>query len=522
MASTNANRLIYYFKRIPFLGRLLPERIYRNLALKKNAAILAFILKVIRKVMGDALMIAILLVVPVCLLETNQNGRYAEYLHVFLMINAIAPFLTSSIFNANRDQYICIQLMHINAKDYIVSTVLLHEIGDIFYLLPSVLFATVWMGGTLLHGFLLTALLVGFSLIGETFFLLFYCKTNIMLNKKAQFVVPVGILCLASAYIPLVLHRPLPLENLLFHPLFLILMLALCTGCVLIILRCNQYHKIASKNLKAFKFMLNGDEILAKAEFDDVALKEKNFSKSDLQSKKFEKKKGFAYLNAIFFERHKLLLVKPVLIRIVCIAILWVAAVIASHFIPDFADKFSNANAILPLFVFVMYFLSLGERICKAMFLNCDISLLRYPFYREKNAILSNFKVRLFEIAKLNFVVAFAVSAAVLGLALVCRLNWPTSSMLLFVLSIFSLSLLFSIHHLFLYYVFQPFTAELGMKNPFYSIIHYAVFFLCYLCTKIKSPPSFFTLTVLAVTLIYMVAAVILVYKLAPKNFRVK
>lgn len=268
--------------------------------------------------------------------------------------------------------------------------------------------------------------------------------------------------------------------------------------------------------------MLNEDNALAKLEFEDVTLKEKNFSKTDLNSDKFDKKKGFAYLNAIFFERHKDILVKPLLIRIISIAIIWVAALVTSYFVPDFVNDFPSANEIVPFFVFVMYFLSLGERICKAMFHNCDISLLRYPFYRKKDAILSNFKARLFQIAKINFVLAFAVSAAIIGLVLLFKINWSAFSILLFTLSIFYLSLLFSIHHLFLYYVFQPYTTELVMKNPIYIIIHYAVFSLCYLCMKIKNPPSYFTPAVLAVTLIYIIVAIILVYKLAPKNFKVK
>ena len=35
------------------------------------------------------------------------------------------------------------------------------------------------------------------------------------------------------------------------------------------------------------------------------------------------------------------------------------------------------------------------EEFCKAMFFNCDISLLKYGYYREADAILKNFKIRL-------------------------------------------------------------------------------------------------------------------------------
>jgi len=156
------------------------------------------------------------------------------------------------------------------------------------------------------------------------------------------------------------------------------------------------------------------------------------------------------------------------------------------------------------------------------MFYNCDISLLRYSFYREKNAVLSNFKVRLRRVSSLNLIIAFAIFAAVFGLTLVFGSNWPVMDTAAFALSILFLSLFFSVHHLFLYYVFQPYTTELGMKNPFYNGINYGVYFLCFLCMEIKSPPSYFTLIVLTSTLAYVVIALILVYKYAPKTFKIK
>ena len=56
---------------------------------------------------------------------------------------------------------------------------------------------------------------------------------------------------------------------------------------------------------------------------------------------------------------------------------------------------FEAMTQMMPLMVFVMYLESTGARICKAMFFNCDISLLKYGYYREADVILKNFKIRL-------------------------------------------------------------------------------------------------------------------------------
>lgn len=521
-ASINANVFLYYFKRIPLIGRLVPSRIYADISLKRNVSIVASVFRAIFKFIGKALFIGILSVLAVILIEKNIGLRYAAYLNVFFFLNAIGSFITSFIFETDRNKYICIRLMHMNARNYIVSTLLLHELVDFISFLPSVLIATVFMGGTLAQGFLLAVMLLALSLTAETFFLLIYSGTGVMLSKKSAYVVCSFVLCLAAAYIPVLMHRPLILSGMLFHPAFLLLLLLLL-GCSLAgILKYGKYHELAMESLKASDYSVDVDKVVSKAKFSDVAVREKEFKHADLDTNRLENKTGFAYLNAIFFRRHRRILVRPIIVRLVIIVILFVAAVVASTYQPNVKVLVSRPDAILPVFVFIMYLSSLGERVCKAMFYNCDISLLRYSFYREKNAVLSNFKVRLRRVAVLNLIIAFAIIAAVFGLTLVFGSNWAVIDTVAFALSILFLSLFFSVHYLFLYYVFQPYTTELGMKNPFYNGINYGVYFLCFFCMKIKSPPSYFTLIVLASTCLYIVVALILVYRYAPKTFRVK
>jgi hypothetical protein len=169
-----------------------------------------------------------------------------------------------------------------------------------------------------------------------------------------------------------------------------------------------------------------------------------------------------------------------------------------------------------------MYLLSMGERICRAMFKNCDISLLRYPFYRKKEILLKNFQIRLFSIVRLNGILALAICAGAVLLSFLTEMNWAVSDQLLFCLTILLLSVFFSVHYLFLYYVFQPYTTELGVKNPFFNILNTAVYIACYLCLQIDTVPSSFVWIVLTATTLYIIIALVLVYRFAPKTFRVK
>lgn len=176
----------------------------------------------------------------------------------------------------------------------------------------------------------------------------------------------------------------------------------------------------------------------------------------------------------------------------------------------------------LPLFVFIMYFLSVAEKACRAMFYNCDISLLRYGFYRNPKVILHNFRIRLLRIMGYNLLIGFALSSAVLGFMAACGLPWLTLEMLSFAGAVLLLSVFFTVHHLFLYYVLQPYTTELNVKNPLFNIINSVVYFFCFFCMRVKTASSTFTMGILLLTGLYIAVALTLVYKYAPKTFRVK
>ena len=314
-----------------------------------------------------------------------------------------------------------------------------------------------------------------------------------------------------------------PIAPVLLNPVTIIGFLAVAALSVRYVVRYDQYPGVAIDTIKGMDFSTDVDKRMSEALFSNVKLREKDFSSEVLSSTRFDDREGYAYLNAIFFQRHKRQLLNPVLLRLAVVAAILAVCAIVSLVVP--ADSLSlgqNPGAILPFFVFIMYMASIGEKACRAMFYNCDLALLRYPFYRQRGAVLSNFMVRLKMIAGLNLITAIAISGAVVAASVLFQWNWPITSIIPFVLSILVLSVFFSTHHLFLYYVFQPYTAELGMKNPFFTAINTAVYMVCIFSLQIHSAPSYFALLVIVLTAAYTVIALILVHRYAPQRFRVK
>ena len=253
-------------------------------------------------------------------------------------------------------------------------------------------------------------------------------------------------------------------------------------------------------------------------QFADVQINDKKINAEELKNKLFEKKTGYEYLNSLFFHRHKRIVAKPMKWRLYIIALIFLLAAIALLYAPISEAHKEKLLGLLPnstpIFVFGMYLMSTGERICKAMFCNCDVSLLRYGYYRDPKVILSNFTSRIKKVVTLNVIPALAICLALTGVFVICGGASRLMTMVPLFLCIICLAAFFSIHHLFMYYVIQPYTAELTIKSPAFSLVNVIMYMVCYSCSTINISSYYFTLGVLILTVVYMLVALAITYKL--------
>ena len=525
-AAINANRVIFYLKRLPLIGKRIPDRLYGDSELKMVATVVVTILNIFKKLIGKALYVGLMLILPLLTIfkgipDQDQPGAF---LHMFFFLSFLAGTVQiSALLESNRQKYICIKLMRFHARDYVIPTLFSRHTANLLYFLPAVMLTYALLGGNALLGLLLLVLMTAFRLGFEAFQLFLYDKTKILINKRYLIQWAVIIPSLAAAYLPLVYHTIWPVGRILFSLPAILMLAAAASLSIAYILRYTEYRRVVETALRLDDIMVDMSKVKGEAMFRSVKMKENEFSKESLRSGKYEKKQGYEYLNAIFFERHRKLLEKPILIRLSAIGIVLAAGIVISLLFPEAAETLDNhLLSIMPPFVFIMYFISLGDRICKAMFYNCDISLLRYSFYRTREVILWNFMVRMRKVAAMNLIIGAAICLALYVFVAVTGISFQAMDLLLFTVSILCLSVFFSVHHLFLYYVFQPYTTELGMKNPFFKIINTLVYMACFICLQLKNVPGYFTIIVIGATVTYIVIALALVYRLAPRNFRVK
>jgi hypothetical protein len=521
------NLFLYYFKKIPLIGKIFSDKIYQELSLKKMLSYVAFIIKSLTNLVLSVLSVGLAFFLPSVLFYKNQSAgsSFSAFVYLFFVLSILSEvFLFSEIFEPTRNKVIAIRLMHFPLKEYLLTQFYYKLISGFICSLPVYILFTLLLKGTFLQALLFPFLITCSKLVGEALQILLFqkLKKNIRLQTPLYF--GLAVLFLVAAYVPVVFHLPVFKANFIFSIPFIIFIVILGMLSIRFIQSYTHYSTIFLTLSTSKKLTVDSKKAAREASFADVKLKDTDYTVSLQHQDKFNHKSGYAYLNAIFFERHRRMILKPMYISLLLIAIIFFAAVIANQFVSAIAEHYMNGIIKgFPSFIFIMYLLSiqLCQRTTKAMFYNCDISLLRYAYYRKKSVILSNFRIRLKKVIIINGLPSLAITLSLFLFGLIIDSGRIAEIVPILVL-IPLLSVFFSVHHLFMYYVLQPYTTELNVKNPLYRIIDGIMYFVCYLCLQIHEAPKNFVLLVFVITIIYTITALILILKYAPKNFKVK
>ena len=169
-----------------------------------------------------------------------------------------------------------------------------------------------------------------------------------------------------------------------------------------------------------------------------------------------------------------------------------------------------------------MYLINRGTGFTQALFMNCDHSLLTYPFYKKPQQVLRLFRIRLREIMKINLLPASVIGA---GLAVLLYLSGGTDNPLnyaVLIISILCMSMFFSVHYLTIYYLLQPYNAGTELKSGTYRLVLSVTYFVCFFLMQQRIPILLFGALSILFCAVYCVVACILVYRFAPRTFRIR
>lgn len=507
------NSIIYSLKQIPIIKKLLPAELYKSKGLKTFATILSALGEIIGIFLGKFLYLFLMIGLPLALYKGNSGDIFV---HIFTLLTISGAIMNSHMFNPTKDKFYAIFLMRMDARSYTLSNYYYFLLKNLVGFMPVLIIVGAMEGLLPWIGIMLAFFVVFAKMINNALVLLWVKKNEKIYseNKLSPLRWIIVLLLLGGAY-------GLPILGVVFKgTMFIVLFTVSLIGAVpgfFYIHKYGDYKKI-------YKKLLSKEEIIFDVNAFVNESSKTNFEKQiDTTQVKAINKKGYGYLNEIFVQRHRKILTRSAKNTALVLTVILAATIGAVIY----SDKFSLATnritlTYLPYFLFIMYMINKGQVVTQAMFMNCDHSMLTYRFYRQPKAILELFTKRLVTLIKINLIPAMVLA---IGLPALLFISGGTDNPLNYVvlfLSIIFMSIFFSVHYLVLYYLLQPYNVNLEVKNFTYSMITSGTYFVAFLAMKVKLPTLAFGGCIILFTVLYVVIALGLTYKYAPKTFKLR
>lgn len=529
---TSGNAFFYYLSKFPLIKRLVKDSWYANSDLKLVFAVLGKIREIITAFIIGVLSLFVVLIFPAIIFRESFSlrDRPDVVFHiVFWMFCITGAFLNTSIAvrSVKRDDYIMLHVMHCPAKGFYLTRLTGRLLKTFADFLPLLFFCK-------FKAYLICSLyIMCFRCAGEAFELFVYDKlgenkicSNILssvlllsgigigealciykVGETATYSVmtsAAGILCTAAAtVISLVYLITYRKYRMAAHEL--VTVSALETDIML--------SDTKNKPMKAHLMMSKSDE--------------KNVSQD---MGKYEEKKGYAYLTALFFSRHGHLFKKKVIKKSLVILAVELITALLVVFKPGLFEELTFERVIKssPVMIYWFFLLSSGAGICESMFCNCDRALLKYGYYRNGRAVLENFRYRIRYIILIDFIPSLFFCILPFEFMIITGGNAYIAAVLMVCAGYLSASVFFSVFHTVMYYLFQPYTEDMTVHGKAYKAINIIVALGVYTLFNADEfgwgvyEISMFFLIFSAASMLFIPVSLYLVYRIAPKSFYLK
>lgn len=520
----STNLLIYFLRRLPILKKVLPDRLHRQEEFKAVFGFYYVLQKLAIGLVSTGIYAALLMMFGS--MAQNDQPMTAVMLYGMVLYSyGCSPFLSARIYHENQACFVLIKVFRMEAKAYALHNALVEQLIDVLFLLPMVVLITLFGGYSPWLVPCMAITIYAVKLVGEGATVLFYRARKRPLNAIARVIVAVVWLLLALAlYIGgVALDRMPDMTQILCHPVFVLGMTLLGGGAVWLLWRTptREYSRVLQQ-VHSVEVRMKAKSTAQANLFKDVQIDEKKLSKLKIDPRKLQNKQGFDYLNALFFERHAHMVRMPMKISLICIGAIAIVLLGGCILLPELlrpiGQQIAQASPYIPI---VLYLASTGSsRVVKAMFYNCDHSLLNYRYYRTPQAVLSSFRYRMKALLSFGMPPMIALSAVLTAFGL-----WAGADpidVLLIDLQVLSLGMFFTVFHLFLYYLLQPYTQDAKMKNPLFQFINMAVYLASLYTMQFQAPPEIAVAVSITLAVLFVPTALVCVYRLAPKTFCIK
>ncbi|MFB4328066.1 hypothetical protein [Paenibacillus sp. CR_12] len=527
--ATLANRIIFYTRRLPWLRGLISEQAYAAVRAKRTAGAVAVVLRSIAGLLESLLYFGVMIALPVVLWadERKAGERLELFMHMYFCISVLMAGITSAkIMETNEVKYTAVRLMRI-APTRFMRAVLVYRYTTFFlYQWIALTVIARIFGISALQALMLVVTVTMWRVGSEWLHLIMFRRSNIVLVKKTGIIVLVMLLTLAAAYLPLTTVDGVPLFGAMAfgQPLLIALLLFFGVFSGYVLLKKTDFTAEVRAVTNHDDPLLNMEQMMADVQRKAVQANERDYRENPSPPYSFKeaagRKKGYAYMHELFIARHNSLIRAPLRRRLAAIMVVGVMLVSSALlFAADHLDV-NSLERFLPLLILAMFHLTMGMHLCKVLFYHCDITLMRYYFYR-KNAV-QHFRLRLGWMMGMNVRIGAGFATVLSVFVLILSKGEVHSILLPIWLLTLTLAVFFSVHHLLLYYLLQPYSTELNTKNPLFTLLN-SLISVCFIVAMVlRLTPWTLASVVTTLSLAYLFSALPLVSKFAESRFSAK
>ena len=532
------NYFMYGLQKIPLLGRLIPDSVFKAKTIKTFMtfmALLFFILKQVFKKVNYFFWvfgISLVLAKPLSYLSISEEGSFL----LLLMMTSLGLgtiIKNVDLYTPSQEAALCIKIYGMDGKSYYKSLFLFQDLPEFFFFALGLSIALKLIGLNPIGGLYFTILALGLRQLVRYGMLRSLAKKEVAdLEENTGSLLLKGSLGSLVFYgLVIFIHwlTKSPVENFFYS------LPALLLGLVFLVSAYwGQYqgeilNQVSQKTLTA-KMSKNGteaDAVKIAMELDD---KDLNLS----QEEEFKDLHGVEYLNEIFYHRLSKKFFKMVRTRLIILSILVLVGLAAIVYFQETIlasikkDQVDINTALLQFAPAVIIYgssiLYVSSEVVRLSFYHLDRTLMGDPLYRSPKLVVYTLKVRLKKILKMNLPLILLVYAFTLALkGILPMISWETIGILVAWESL--LMVFFSLHYLYMYYILQPFNVDLKVKNPIFMLIEAVIAIFSYQSMSIFSDidnPMPFYIGIAGILVGFLVLGYFAVLRLAPKNFKLK
>lgn len=527
--TTAANGLLYFLRRLPLVGKLIPPAIYGLLGVKKFVAVIAAIGRVLMRLAFGFLLFALGFLASNIYATNYLHQPPFGTLHTSAMTAAIAWLLALAALHGLLPTRLSVEPGDLKTADEFglsrQETIQATTISSFFTSLlgqgavPLALFAVMtqnpWLFLNGLGFFTLTMIYQQFA-----------PRWGWQHKQRSWF----G----SAAYWLILVIAPLALLFLRQYQTLVAIVFSPWTAVATwLLIGLGTYYWFTFKDEPALLTKTIMDQQLAGSAAEISKTKNSEYFSTGTEMQKdmtLDTPKGpqpthltgSNYLNALRFTRYRKQLRHKLTIRAGLIAAVGLAALVTFKFYGNGRLPIKDLTQVYGFLFFVMYLASFGRPIVQMLFVNCDAAMLYYPFYRQRRTILAGFFYRFWRTFVLNSGVGGLIFILFLGLYWAAPTTPPSTFYLVLALELLGLVLFFSFHELFMYYLLQPFTADMNVISPLYKFVYGAMYWVSWEVSRSNLTGYDYAVVIGAAALLYVAVGTIVIYFKAPQTFRVR